>query len=150
MRIVVAALALLVPGGALAQVQVSATTINTCRQILAVADRPAARAATVPGAAYVPSVDARGNAVAPADLNPALQVPDEIVLPVAPEVFTFNGRTPPRGFPDLRANLGEFRLRLGDGRITFNGQPLSPTSDVALVQACRDLLSREAVQQVPR
>ena len=119
--------------------------VSTCRSILAAADRvtpqPGARA--VAGADYVPGVDVRGNPVAPADLAiaPRFTLPEELVLPVTPDVFTFLGRAPPRGLEQLRVNVGELRIRLSDGRATFNGQPLGPTADADLVAACRQLLA---------
>ncbi len=117
----------------------------TCRSIVATADRAAAPPAgrTVAGADYVPGIDVRGNPVAPADLGgaPRLTLPDELVLPVTPDVFTFLGRVPPRGLEQLRANVGELRIRLSDGHTTFNGQPLGPTADADLLAACRQLLA---------
>lgn len=136
---------LLAPGSALAQA--ATATIDTCRQVVAVAERPQGRPPNVAGADYVPGVDARGNAVAPADLNRPLRLPEELVLPIAPDFFTRSGRPPPPGFPDMRVQVGEVRIRLADGAMTFNGQRLGPAADAELVQACRDLLAREAVQQ---
>ncbi len=135
----------MVPGAALAQAP--AATINSCRQIVAAVDRPQSRPRNVAGADYVPGVDARGNAVTPADLDRPVPLPEELVLPIAPDVFARAGRAPPPGFPDLRVQVGEVRLRLADGAMIFNGQKLGPAADAELVQACRDLLAREAVQQ---
>jgi hypothetical protein len=150
MRIGVALLLLLQGNAAWAQAPAATDTINVCRQVVAAVDRPLAQGRAVAGADYVPGVDARGNAVAPADLNRPLQLPDELVLPIAPDLFARAGRTPPRGFPEMRAQLGEVRIRLADGTMTFNGQKLGPAADAELVQACRDLLAREAAQPVAR
>ncbi len=144
-RSALAALTLLAPVPALAQAPTA--TITTCRQIVAGADRPQGRQPNVAGADYVPGVDARGNAVAPADLNRSLQLPEELVLPIAPDLFARSSRAPPPAFPDMRVQLGEVRIRLADGAMTFNGQKLGPAADAELVLACRDLLAREAVQQ---
>lgn len=137
-----AALAVLThTGGAAAQ----GDPVSTCRSIVAATDRamaqPGARA--VAGADYVPGVDVRGNPVAPADLAGAQRIalPEELVLPVTPDVFTFLGRAPPRGLEQLRVNVGELRIRLSDGQTTFNGQLLGPTADAELVAACRQLLA---------
>jgi hypothetical protein len=140
-RAALLALALLLPGTALGQ----ADAVTTCRGIVSAADRapaqPGGRA--VAGADYVPGVDVRGNPVAPADLGgaPRITLPEELVLPVTPDVFTFLGRDPPRGLDQLRVNVGELRIRLSDGRTTFNGQPLGPAADAELVAACRQLLA---------
>ena len=122
--------------------------VATCRSILAAADLAAAQpgARAVAGADYVPGVDVRGNPVAPADLAgaPRVTLPEEQVLPVTPDVFTFLGRAPPRGLEQLRINVGELRIRLSDARTTFNGQPLGPAADAELVAACRQLLGNAA------
>jgi hypothetical protein len=129
------------PLAALAQ---GADPVATCRGIVTAADRAAAQSATRPvaGADYVPVVDVRGNPVAPADIGPPrVALPEELVLPVTPDVFAFLGRAPARGLDQLRVNVGELRIRLADGRATFNGQPLGPTADAELVAACRQLLA---------
>ena len=73
----------------------------------------------------------RGNPVAPADLNaPPNFLPAEIVLPVQPDVFAFLGRTPPRGLEGLRAQVGELRVRLADGQVTFKWSALSKVVQV--------------------
>ena len=144
-------LALLLPvSAAFAQAPVAADSISVCRQIVGAVDRPQSQGRAAPGADYVPGVDVRGNAVAPADLNRPLQLPEELVLPIAPDLFARTGRTPPRGFPDMRTQIGELHIRLADGAMTFNGQKLGPAADAELVQACRDLLAREAAQAVAR
>ncbi len=133
-------------GAGAAQAQTpQADPIATCRTIVAAADRAAAQPGppTVAGADYVPGVDVRGNPVAPADLIAQQNfLPAEIVLPVQPDVFAFLGRTPPRGLEGLRAQVGELRVRLADGHVTFNGQPLG-AANADLIAACRELLAKQ-------
>lgn len=106
---------------------------------------PANAARSVAGADYTPGVDVRGNPVAPADFGGGQQItlPDEIVLPVQPDVFSFLGRQLLRGLDILRANAGELRVRLSDGAVTFNGQPLGAAT-TELTAACRQLLAAQA------
>ena len=81
-----------------------------------------------------PGVDVRGRPVAPAGIGPVIALPGEIVIPVQPRIFDFLKITPPRGLGDLRAGLGE--LRLSNGRLTFNGQPIGSNAVAALIEAC--------------
>ena len=87
--------------------------------------------------AYEPGVDVDGNAVAPADLgNPEISLPDEISIDVTALVYELLSATPPPELRDTAINLGKVVFR--DGRLTYNGQPLGPTVNSALVAACRE------------
>jgi hypothetical protein len=106
-----------------------------------VVDNAACRALTVAhqpadGVAYAPGVDARGRAVAPANLNAPAP-------PVLAPSFTFDLGVDLR--PYLPAGSPLFQPRLDVGRVTvgptgavlFNGQPLPQQDLAALAAACR-------------
>ena len=89
----------------------------------------------VPGADYVPGVDAEGNAVAPADLASASKV--KIDMPS----IEINARLA-RSFGSSatgaqlgRATIGYVTVR--DGHAYFNGEPLSADANDAMIAACR-------------
>ncbi|MCH8182819.1 MAG: hypothetical protein IID55_06530 [Proteobacteria bacterium] len=92
--------------------------------------RPAARVE------YRPGVDARGRPVVSADVagTPRIALPDEIVIDVTVQVYQYLGRTPPPGLGDTAAKVG--RLVLSDGKLTFNGEPLSDPASNAVAAAC--------------
>ncbi len=88
------------------------------------------------GAAYVPGVDAQGNAVAPADLPAAAPVvkPEEAPIEIDSRVARQFGA----GVPGARVGrqvLGQVTVR--DGHAYFNGQPLAPEASAAVTEACR-------------
>lgn len=106
-----------------------------------VVDTAACRALTVAhqptdDVSYKPGVDARGRAVAPADLNAPAP-------PVLAPSFTFDLNADLR--PYLRAGSPLFQPQLNVGRVTigptgtvlFNGQPLPQQDAAALAAACR-------------
>lgn len=106
-----------------------------------VVDNAACRALTVAhqpadDVGYKPGVDARGRAVAPADLN----APAPPVL--APE-FTFNLNVDlapylPSGSRLFQPQLNVGRVTIGPtGAVLFNGQPLPQADLTALAAACR-------------
>ena len=88
------------------------------------------------GVEYRPGVDARGRPVVAADLagTPQIAPPDEIVIDVTVQVYQYLGRTPPAGLGDTAATVG--RLVLLDGKLTFNGEPLSGPASSAIAAAC--------------
>jgi hypothetical protein len=100
-----------------------------CRALI-VAHRPA------DDVAYTPGVDARGRAVAPADLN----APAPTVL--APS-FTFDIDVDLRPYLQSGSALSQPRLNVGrvtigpTGAVLFNGQPLPQPDVAALAAACR-------------
>jgi len=89
----------------------------------------------VAGAAYVPGVDGAGNAVTPADL------PDTGGLKIDTPAIEINARlanrfaSPATGARLGRAVLGYVTVR--DGRAYFNGEPLAPDANDAMIAACR-------------
>lgn len=87
---------------------------------------------------YRPGVDARGRPVVSADVagTPHIAPPDEVVIDVTLQVYQYLGRTPPRGLGDTGASVG--RLVLSDGKLTFNGVPLSDPASHAIAAACAE------------
>lgn len=85
--------------------------------------------------AYAPGVDVNGNAVAPADLNPQPQIsmPDTISIPVTIDLATNLGI--PTSFL-ARPTVGEVQVS-SDGRVTFNGQPVSGEAEHELAKRCQ-------------
>ena len=88
------------------------------------------------GVEYRPGVDARGRPVVSADVaeTPRIALPGEIVIDVTVQVYQYLGRTPPPGLGDTAAKVG--RLVLSDGKLTFNGEPLSGPASNAVAAAC--------------
>ena len=100
---------------------------------VAIATPPCAE--LVAGATYVPGIDAAGNAVAPADL------PDPSKVKIATPAIEIDARlagrfgSPAAGARVGRAILGYVTVR--DGRAYFNGEPLAPDANDAVIAACR-------------
>jgi hypothetical protein len=90
-----------------------------------------------PGVAYKPGVDARGRAVAPADLNaaPQIRVPETITFDAAADLRRFG--IPPSS-PLFQPNVHVGRVDVQqDGRVFFNGQRLGNPEIAALEDLCR-------------
>jgi len=84
---------------------------------------------------YQPGVDIRGNSVAPADLNsgPQIGLPDGISFPLTLDMSTRLGLpTDTLG----EAALGDVKVT-ADGKVTFNGQPLTSDEQRELAQKCQ-------------
>jgi hypothetical protein len=94
----------------------------------------------VPGAAYTPGVDARGNAVAPADLPAGGNADLAKSLSERPVKIT-SALLGKYGIPANaqpfggRAELGYVTVR--DGKAYIDGQPLSPPETATLAEACK-------------
>lgn len=88
------------------------------------------------GVEYRPGGDARGRPVVSADVagTPRIALPDEIVIDVTVQVYQYLGRTPPPGLGNTAAKVG--RLVLSDGKLSFNGEPLSDPASRAIAAAC--------------
>ncbi|HSR56410.1 MAG TPA: hypothetical protein VLN73_09205 [Alphaproteobacteria bacterium] len=98
-----------------------------------------------PGVAYQPGVDVRGRPVAPADLGggPALELPDEVYVPVTLDMLARYGLPANSKLYKLDDTLiGTARIRVKDGRAWFNGVPLGTAEDHALARACQELRKR--------
>lgn len=91
---------------------------------------------------YVGGVDARGNAVAGADLNNhnfKINVPDTISFDLDMNVFTSIGRTDLASlFPESKVSLGEIKYNINSGRLQYNGQDIDYTQKEAITVACQD------------
>jgi len=89
----------------------------------------------VPGADYVPGVDASGNAVAPADLPTASKVKiDTPSIEINARLAGSFG-SPATGARLGRATIGYVTVR--DGHAYFNGEPLAADANDAMIAACR-------------
>lgn len=92
--------------------------------------------------AYKPGVDARGRAVAPADVPgsgaeaiPGL-LPDVLEIPLS--IKPMQGATyAKRGSGDSQATLGTVRYDMAKGTFTFNDQPLGSPEQEELARACQ-------------
>lgn len=88
-----------------------------------------------PDVTYTPGVDVNGQAVAPADLNGSanIQVPDVIAIPVTIDLATSLGIQ--TNFL-ARPTVGEVQVDR-DGRVTFNGQPVTSDAEHELARQCQ-------------
>jgi hypothetical protein len=92
----------------------------------------------VPGADYVPGVDARGNVVAPADLpgsTPPLTL-DNFPIEIGVDLRKRFGASAASHFFRGKAVVGLVTVR--DGRAWFNGAPLADNERDMLAAACRE------------
>ena len=96
---------------------------------------------TDPSAEYKPGIDANGNEVTSADLNPQqVTVPETFEIPIEVDLQQFLG---------LPASVTQFTddLKVGtvtvdrEGRPSFNGQPLYDQGQAELEAACLDALA---------
>ena len=102
-----------------------------------------------PDVAYRAGIDARGRAVAPADLDDNVSLDldaDDVVVDIAVPLRAFAGIPGDEtAFVDAggkierygaTADIGVVTSR--DGQLYFNGQPISPNERARLAAACRD------------
>ena len=98
-----------------------------------------ARHVAVNDTSYQPGVDVNGNAVTPADLNGSATIPapDAIVIPLTLDLASRLG-IPPGGNADYLARpvIGDVVVA-SDGRVTFNGVPLTSDAQHDLSQLCQ-------------
>lgn len=89
--------------------------------------------------AYQPGVDVSGNAVAPADLEGSGQItmPETVIIPLTLDLASRLG-IPPEGNADYLARpvIGDVAIG-ADGRVTFNGMPLTSEAQHELAQKCQ-------------
>ncbi len=90
---------------------------------------------------FQPGVDVNGNTVTPADLNSGGQIPapDAISIPLTLDLASRLG-IPPEGNADYLARpvIGDVVVT-GDGRVTFNGTPLTSETQHELAQQCQQV-----------
>lgn len=94
--------------------------------------------APAPDVAYVPGVDARGNAVVPADLGgtPVVELPAEFSIPINVDLAKRLGvPADPAHYQTRNFEIGTVTVR--DGRAYFNGQPLQDEEAARLSRLCQ-------------
>ncbi len=93
-----------------------------------------------PDVAYRPGVDAYGRAVAPADLNGAVQipVPETLHIPIEIDLLARFGIPANPALYDADIPLGEVVYR--NGRLSFNGQPLQDEASAELTRRCQEIM----------
>lgn len=120
---------LLLPCAAVAQDRVTVDTSN-CQLLM--------RHAMAPDVTYRPGVDVQGRAVAPADLpsDSTLNLPRDIPINIEIPVSTLLGRNSPYLTRDAKIQVGQVVVQQ-DGRVLFNGQPVTDEGRDQLIAACR-------------
>ena len=86
--------------------------------------------------AYKPGVDVYGRKVAPADLGggSAIKLPKEITIDIGIDLEEKYGLGADSDYTGT-ANIGKVKVK--NGRVTFNGQPLGNREQQAIAAACR-------------
>ena len=104
-----------------------------CRRLLVQADQN--------GASYRPGVDVRGEAVAPADLDPggALPLSETFEILVTVDVMERLGLGAREGF-EAEALIGVVEVQ--GMEVTLNGQPLTRDAASSLAALCREAMAR--------
>lgn len=130
---ILAALAVLTPGAALAEKAKVAVKREDCAQVTR--HQPAA------DVAYKPGVDVNGKSVTPADLNGGtnLRLPEKIEIPITIELEKRLG-IPKNNLYKAEPAIGKVVWR--NGKLWFNGQPLHNDEEARLVAACREALKK--------
>ncbi len=122
----------------------AAATAQTTVQISEQDCSQLARHVASSDATYQPGVDVNDNAVAPADLNGAGQIPapEAISIPLTLDLASRLG-IPPGGNADYLARpvIGDVVVT-NDGRVTFNGTPLTSDAQHELAQKCQQIGTR--------
>ena len=94
--------------------------------------------------AFQPGVDARGRAVAPADLNggrPGLETPRRIVIPIEVDLFERFGVPANPDLFEADAQVGQ--VIYDNGKLFYNGQRLADGASDELIPLCREVLEAE-------
>lgn len=100
-----------------------------------------------PDTAYKPGVDAEGNPVVPADLDPRpdFSVSEPLIIRLSlPLAALADLGLDPR-LDEAEVDLGRIVWR--EGRLYWNGRPLDSAAQNAVARACRDLLADEETEQ---
>lgn len=112
--------------------------VDDCRHI--VAHRPA------PDVAYQPGQDARGRAVAPADLpsSGSIRTPEKVGIDLIIPLSTFLGDDTPPFTEDAEVNAGRVVVDTVTGEISYNGQSLGdPAANAIAAECARQLKARK-------
>lgn len=90
-----------------------------------------------PDVAYQPGTDVMGRPVAPADLpgGSRIALPDSFDIPITVDLGDRYGIPADPSLFDGEVQVGTVTLQ--DGRLYFNGQPLTPEDEQAIAYACR-------------
>jgi hypothetical protein len=90
--------------------------------------------------AYKPGVDAKGRAVASADLpgsgNSIKMLPDVLEFPVSINPFTYKNMNRVKGTENTWMTMGTVKYDMGKGTWTYNDQPLGSADQQAIAEAC--------------
>lgn len=95
------------------------------------------RHSPAPDVAYRPGTDVDGEDVVPADAGGGvrLEMPREVKIPIIVNLRRRYGIPAGRGGYQAEAQIGV--VTVSDGRVMFNGVPLQPEDEAALIAACR-------------
>jgi hypothetical protein len=90
-----------------------------------------------PDVKYRPGVDAQGRAVAPADVGnrQRFQPPKEVTIDVTRQLNTTSMQALGIGGSELKI----LQLKVRDGRVYYNDQPLGDRDQRAIAQACAEM-----------
>jgi hypothetical protein len=91
--------------------------------------------ALVQRADYVPGIDGAGHAVVPADLSDTSKIDTETPAIEIDAHLAARFGSPSSGARVGRTILGYVTVR--DGRAYFNGEPLAPEANDAMISACK-------------
>ena len=136
MRTLVLSLLILLAATSVAAAQiVIEITEQDCSQLV--------RHVASPDVTFTPGVDVNGDPVAPADLNGAQQIPapDVVTLPLTLDLAERLG-VPANGNADFLARpvIGDVAIT-SDGRVSFNGTPLTSEAEHELAQKCQEVIA---------
>lgn len=85
---------------------------------------------------YEPGVDVDGNAVVPADIDQnRIDVPEVVSFDITVDVARYAGLPVPQGTETL-AKIGTVSIE--NNQLKFNGEPLKPESEQALIALCEE------------
>ncbi len=128
-------------------------TVRDCKRLLVHGVRP--------DVAYKPGVDVRGKKVAPADYagDIKLKLPDDYAFDIPVDIRRFMGgpaadakahaAPSKQAFEKAarigagQATVGTVRYNINSGRLTFNGQSLTPEARTELAHKCREMMIRK-------
>ncbi len=128
-------------------------TVRDCKRLLVHTARP--------DVTYKPGVDVRGKKVASPDYagDIKLKLPDDYAFDIPVDLRRFMGgpaadakahaAPTAQAFEEAarigaaEATVGTVRYNINSGRLTFNGQSLTPEAEAELAHKCREMMTRE-------
>ena len=85
---------------------------------------------------YQPGIDVHGKPVVGADLDePVINPPEVISFPITVDAAEYSGLDVPAGV-ETEINIGQITLE--NKQLKFNGEPLTPKSQQALIALCHE------------